>query len=99
MEKQISRAMPHPHPDLPIEAACPVCGVGVRMQIKYNNEFNNLMIFLRTQKEMRSLAGSYTYKGESTCSCGKLLRVHLSITARDIKERDGTQNGTVQDFV
>jgi len=90
MEEQICRAMFHP--DLPVEAACPVCGAGVRVQIKYNEEFNNFMSFLGTQKEMRSLAGSYTYKGENTCSCGRLLRVHLSVTARDIKKRDEVQN-------
>jgi len=94
MEEQIDGAQSHP--DLPIEAACPACGARALVQIKYNREFNRFMDFMGTQKEMKSLAGSYTYNGACRCPCGRLLRVFLSVTARDIpdaKKAGGGEGG------
>ena len=76
------------HLDFPIEAACPECGASIRVQMKYNKEFGEFMDFMRTQKEMSAVAGSYTYNGEAVCSCGKPASVSLSVVARDVKRRD-----------
>jgi rubredoxin len=73
-------------PDVPIDVACPACGGRAHVQIKYNKEINDFMDFMGTQPEMSSFAGSYTFKGTQICSCERLLRVSLSVTARDLKK-------------
>lgn len=80
MEEQIDGAAVYP--DLPIEAACPACGARTQVRIKHNNDF----IDFDMQDGKKPLAGSYTYKGMNACSCDRLLRVYLSVTARDVED-------------
>ena len=75
--------------DIPLDVACPACEGQMPVKIKYNKEMNDFMDFMGTQPEMSSFAGSYTFKGSGFCSCGRLLRVSLSVTARNMKKQDG----------
>ena len=68
-------------PDVPIDVTCPVCSGRTCVQIKYDNKGKKSASPADTQPEAKPLEKGYTFRGEQICSCDRLLRVYLCVTA------------------
>jgi len=69
----------------PLNCSCPKCHTDIQVLMRHNTDENHVMDSVQEMMgDDLKLVGSYTFIGESKCTCGNLIIACLTISAQAI---------------